>query len=263
MGFIYKITNSVTGKCYIGETMRKDPLIRFKSHKNVIRRGGGCPALRDAFKKHGEENFTFEVLLECPNNERLAKEAEYIQLYNSMVPNGYNLRMSSVDNSGFKHTEETKAKISESSKKHANDPETRKKYKEGIKKYWENPENKKKHGDSIRNSQKHKESMKNVYRIRGNGGKQLDSIKEKISNSLKEYHKKNPEKSLEMKSKIGKAQEKPLIQYDREGKMIRKFKSTKEASEVLDISAAAISHVLHGRAKTSGGFVWKFDTKTT
>ena len=91
MGFIYKITNTLTNKCYIGETIEKDPNTRFRAHMKLIRKGKGCPALRDAVLKHGEENFKFEVILQCSDEDRFRLEKEYIQQYNSMVPNGYNI----------------------------------------------------------------------------------------------------------------------------------------------------------------------------
>jgi len=48
MGFIYKITNTITHKCYIGETKQSNPESRWKKHKNTIKNGLGCPALQDA-----------------------------------------------------------------------------------------------------------------------------------------------------------------------------------------------------------------------
>jgi group I intron endonuclease len=63
MGFIYKITNTKTNKCYIGETKKLDVEERWKGHKNAISKGRGCPALRDAVGKYGWDSFKFEVLI--------------------------------------------------------------------------------------------------------------------------------------------------------------------------------------------------------
>ena len=57
--YIYKITNKINGKLYIGETKEKNPQKRWKGHIYSIREGRGCPLLRSAFQKYGEENFTF------------------------------------------------------------------------------------------------------------------------------------------------------------------------------------------------------------
>ena len=91
MGYIYKITNTITNKCYIGETKQSNPESRWKEHKNTIKNGTGCPALKDAVKKYGIENFKFDILLICFDEDRYKYEIEYIKKYNSQVPNGYNI----------------------------------------------------------------------------------------------------------------------------------------------------------------------------
>jgi group I intron endonuclease len=258
MGFIYKITNAVTGKCYIGETMRKDPRMRFRAHKNIIRRGGGCPALRDAFKKHGEENFTFEVLFECADDERFDKEKEMIQTYNSMVPNGYNILEGGQGCSGFKHSDETKARLSEVAKEQMKDPVRVEKLKDAHKKLWSDSERRKENIEKIRQGML--EYIKN--KTDKGSAKMSDETKEKIRKSITEYFsdKNNTEKCKETRRKLSEAKYKSVIQYDREGNMIRKFKSMKEATELLDLPKGGISAAVRGKAKSCGGFVWKFET---
>lgn len=58
---------------------------------------------------------------------------------------------------------------------------------------------------------------------------------------------------------------KPLIpyrstigQYDTNGNLLNTFRTIKEASKILNISETGIGNVLHNRAKTSGGYIWKF-----
>jgi group I intron endonuclease len=265
MGFIYKITNIITNKCYIGETMQKYANRRFKAHMSAIRRGGGCPALRDAVKKHGEENFKFEVLLTCPDEDRFRLEKEYIKQHNSLVPNGYNIREAGEDSSGFKHSEETKAKISKISKETWKDPEKLKRLRENTKKYWGKEENRKAQSERIRASENHKNGVRNrtlniINKSPLHYVAHKEDVKKKISESLKKYHNENKHSvSDATKKKIGDAQCKPIIQYDKEGKMIKKFISTKEASLELNITQGAISQSLRGRSKTCGGFIWKFD----
>ena len=118
MGFIYKITNRVTGKCYIGETAKADPDARWKEHIGTIRRGVGCPALRDAVNKHGIDNFKFQVIVICFDDVRFEMERFYIKKYNSQVPNGYNISAGGMGGNftGRKHTAETVARIVEKTK---------------------------------------------------------------------------------------------------------------------------------------------------
>lgn len=36
MGYVYKITNIITNKCYIGETIKNNPYLRWNEHKQKI-----------------------------------------------------------------------------------------------------------------------------------------------------------------------------------------------------------------------------------
>lgn len=125
MGFIYKITNTITNKCYIGETKKSNPELRWNEHKRKIEKGIGCPALQDAVKKYGIDNFKFTVLIICFDEDRFKFEKEYIKKYNSLSPNGYNL----TAGGGFynkKHTNETIKKITQTSKQmYINNPNLR------------------------------------------------------------------------------------------------------------------------------------------
>ena len=58
MGYIYKITNNISKKCYIGETKKNNPYLRWNEHKRKIEQGIGCPALQDAVKKYGIDHIT-------------------------------------------------------------------------------------------------------------------------------------------------------------------------------------------------------------
>lgn len=133
MGYIYKITNTISGKCYIGETAKEDPEIRWNQHKGTIRRGAGCPALRDAVNKYGIENFKFEVLVICFDECRFEMERLYIKKYNSQVPNGYNISAGGMGGNftGRKHTPETIARIIETTRLYRqNNPDWFEKYRE-------------------------------------------------------------------------------------------------------------------------------------
>jgi group I intron endonuclease len=115
MGFVYKIENILTKKCYIGVTRRKNPQSRWTHHKQKISKGIGCPALQDAVIKHGIENFSFHVLIECNDEVLYEEEKRLIKENNSQVPNGYNLTPGG-EGGGFygkKHSEESKQKIRE------------------------------------------------------------------------------------------------------------------------------------------------------
>jgi group I intron endonuclease len=90
MGFIYKITNTINNKVYIGQTIQtlKE---RFRKHKQTTKANKNM-AIKKAFNKYGVENFKFECVEECDNSLLNEKERFYIIEYNSKVPNGYNMR---------------------------------------------------------------------------------------------------------------------------------------------------------------------------
>ena len=51
---------------------------------------------------------------------------------------------------------------------------------------------------------------------------------------------------------------KPVIQYDKQGKMITTYKSVAEAARINGLHASGISKVCRGKASHSGGYIWKF-----
>lgn len=91
MKAIYKITNKINNKCYIGQS--NNPMERWRQHKYRAKNGQdkGKSAIHDAIREIGEENFLFEIIgwFEDYNE----KEKHYIQYYNSLVPNGYNIML--------------------------------------------------------------------------------------------------------------------------------------------------------------------------
>lgn len=82
---VYKITNSVNDKVYIGITCR--PIMkRFWQHCS---KGN---ALYNSIKKYGKDKFKIEHIATSENRENLGHlESLLIEQYNSMYPNGYNL----------------------------------------------------------------------------------------------------------------------------------------------------------------------------
>lgn len=82
---IYKITNNINGKIYIGQSNNIQR--RFSEHQT---KGSASRIPVDiAIQKYGKENFSFEILEECPVEELNIKETEWITYFNS-IENGYN-----------------------------------------------------------------------------------------------------------------------------------------------------------------------------
>lgn len=88
---IYLIKNNVNNRHYVGQS--KDIERRWSGHKcstfNTNATDYDTP-LHRAFRKHGIDNFTFEILEVVPNHSELNSiENKYIAKYNS-IGNGYN-----------------------------------------------------------------------------------------------------------------------------------------------------------------------------
>ena len=78
---IYKITNTITDECYIGQSV--DVYKRWCEHCKC---GLGIDTppgnkLYKAIQEYGLENFTFELLTECTQSELNEKERYFIELY--------------------------------------------------------------------------------------------------------------------------------------------------------------------------------------
>lgn len=96
MGAIYKITNKINNKIYIGKTKYNDVLIRFNQHllseENLKETDHSY--LHKAIKKYGRDNFHIICLEKNITNieELNNKEIYYINMFDSTNPKiGYNL----------------------------------------------------------------------------------------------------------------------------------------------------------------------------
>lgn len=91
MGWIYRFYCAITKKNYIGQTTLEDPYDRKKQHIDKALAGySNCRALSDAICEHGPDTFTFEVLLQCNDNDLNMFETKMVALYNTLEPAGYN-----------------------------------------------------------------------------------------------------------------------------------------------------------------------------
>ena len=87
---IYKITNTVNQKSYIGQSIHIEN--RWTDEKYVSTDPTDPrynSSLSKAFRKYGIENFKFEILEECSKEELSNREIYYINLYNTYY-SGYN-----------------------------------------------------------------------------------------------------------------------------------------------------------------------------
>ena len=101
---IYKITNQINGKVYIGQSKRIEE--RWKEHKKkpfLENSEEYSYPLYQAIRKYGLKNFTFEIIEECLPKDLNQKEIDYISLYESYPPEhgkGYNQTSGGSNNEG-------------------------------------------------------------------------------------------------------------------------------------------------------------------
>lgn len=129
MRYVYVIRNLITEKVYVGQT--KNITQRKAGHFYAARKGNERPLYR-SIRKHGAENFSFEVIEECDDEIINEREQFWVAHFDSFNPEkGYNLtsggnaatsvsletrRKLSVSLTGLTKSVEHKTKISQSRK---------------------------------------------------------------------------------------------------------------------------------------------------
>ena len=87
---VYKITNMINGKFYIGSS--NNIKNRWVQHKSSLHEGShGNPYLQNAWNKYGGQNFKFEIIEECSPEVQFEREQFYLNTLNPFDNNGYNI----------------------------------------------------------------------------------------------------------------------------------------------------------------------------
>lgn len=87
---IYKITNKLNGKTYIGQSTNIERRLNEHKRKRFV-------TIDDYINVLGADNFEFETIEECPLEDLDKKEQEYIKKYNS-IKEGYNHQAGGYNN---------------------------------------------------------------------------------------------------------------------------------------------------------------------
>ncbi len=103
---IYKATNKINGKVYIGQTVHS---LEGRKVKHIERYHTSFTHFHNALKKYGLDSFRWEVICICPDIDSLNEKEQYYIAYYDSMDSGYNLT------SGGKNctiSEKTKQKLS-------------------------------------------------------------------------------------------------------------------------------------------------------
>jgi group I intron endonuclease len=113
MMVIYKITNTINNKSYIGQT--NNITRRLRRHRNDSRTLDSY--LYRSVRKYGWEVFDVEIIEECNSKKELnERESYYIRKLNT-YNDGYNMTLGGDGTVGFILSEESRSKIGKSNSK--------------------------------------------------------------------------------------------------------------------------------------------------
>ena len=232
---IYKTTNLVNEKIYIGKDKHNNP-------KYI----GSGRSLQNAIKKYGQENFQKEILEYCESEKHMSEREKYwIEYYNStnrLI--GYNMTDGgSGGNTRINYTDDQLA-------------EYKNKLSIGVlssEKYTNSVKNK-----TGKSRPDHSKKMKELYQsgklVAHNKGVPCPQhVKDILSKRFK-----GGTLTEDHKSKIGKSKWKPVEQYDMNDNFIKLYQSIKHASEENNIGRDSIYGCCTGKYKQGGGYKWKY-----
>jgi group I intron endonuclease len=251
MGYIYKITNLINKKNYIGQTIQNDPYKRWSDHKSSIKYNKGCPLLSKAISKYGVENFKFEILIICFDEDVYTYEKDYIKKYKSFGPNGYNATEGGEPGGNFKgktHTDEVKNILRKKATEWNNNPVNKLKISKLV-------------CIGLENSDKWKKAKEEgrVGTHPYNKQPKSEEVRQKISETLKEFFviDTNRIKLKNKKPRNGRQ----IYQCSLDNAIIKEFINAAEAARQIGLNRKTIQACLAGRNKTAGGYIWKYANK--
>ena len=244
---VYKTTNLINGKIYIGQSVKNDPKYL-----------GSGDLIVAAIKKYGKNNFIKEILEECENiNELNEKERKYIASYNSTDKNiGYNIAIGGTNGTMLnrKHSEITKKKMSECSMVFIFSDENKENISKANLGRVISDETKEKMSASQK-LMKHlpmSNEIKEKISESKKGKKASEETKQKMSiahigGKNHFYGKKYSNKTLSIRRK-------PIYQLTINGEFIQEWVGVNVAAKSLNISPSSISYVLTGKIQSTKNF---------
>ena len=227
---IYKITNTVNGKSYIGQS--RNIKSRWVKHKCPSNEAGRV--MKRAILKYGWESFRFEVIEYC--HESMLDDREVFHI--SLSKPEYNMTSGGTGCGGMRHSEETRALLSKLGKIQ-----------------WS------------RMSHEERVAAKENLTGQPTGHIVSEETRKKISQKLKDYYSTHKTSDLQRKMskeinsrlKVGNTcGKRGVAMVDKDtGETIRVFDMMKDAAKFVGLaSSICIRRVCQGKLKTAGGYSW-------
>ena len=232
-GSIYKITNKITNKSYIGLTT-KTVEKRWKGHLNKAIKEKKDQHICCAIRKYGQENFIIEELCSCFNRESLNKTEQILILqHNTLSPGGYNLTTGGYSYNISESTRKLRREMGRKNKGHRHSEESKKAMS-------------KKAIERMKCPLKREISRNNLIKIKSN----LNTPPHKMPHSK--------ESKLKMSRKKLSGE---IVAY-KENAEIGRYLSVLDCSDYLNLNPASIRNVLCGRGKSLHGFTFRVIKRT-
>ena len=226
MGYIYKIENLKNGKVYIGQTKR--PNNRWKDHiagsKNRNRWSYNKPLYAD-MRKLGVQSFIFSILEECDDSNMNAREAYWIEAFDSQnEEHGYNIYGGGRGDGIY---------ITRPVLQYDLD------------------------GNYIATYTNQCVASRHTGLDNASIGKVCNGKMKSCGGFLWTYSKADKPRPYKKQAHYIK----PVIQCDINGKALRKFDSLKDAGRFIGVNSKSISDCCKGKKTSCAGYVWRFAQK--
>jgi predicted GIY-YIG superfamily endonuclease len=286
---VYKITNLVNNKLYIGIT-NQGFKTRWYKHCSDSIHGSEFP-LHNALRKYGIDNFSVEVLEVCDTIEQLKQQERYwiTELKSRTTENGYNLTDGGDGTFGCKHSDKTKDKIRQKALDRSLDKsyidylrKTRFKNKEVAQYDLE--------GNFITNfisaseaarefnvtrtsisncaSGKTKSAANYIWKYTGSiSEKPKPIIKEKVKRVTSEEIKQKISESNKLswteerktRQSVNNPKNKPILQYTLTGEFVKEYYNVSDAVKAVGATTHTnIAKCARGTRKKACGYIWKY-----
>lgn len=267
MGVIYKITNKINNKIYIGKTVTTEPQ-RWQQHLfyayNDINKD--CPYLCNAIIKYGKENFTREVIETVDNSLLLEREKFWIDYYGATDHNiGYNLAKGGQGHVKFEDEEilwyynQCNQNISEASRVFniSRSQMTKRLQALGIITTKEIPIEQYNFKGELINTYQTAEEAARALGVKG--GNNICSSTSPCAYGYIWRRINNPLSINEIIQSLGKKHSinRQIEQYAFSGELIKIYESAQEASKETGIDCSCIKTAASGKGVMAGGFLWR------
>lgn len=190
---------------------------------------------------YGVDNFSFEIIEECADNQLNERESYWIQQYNCIAPNGYNMTSGGEGTVGYSRPQSTEERLKRQASSiqfFIDHPEARQAASRRTKKLWQDEEYRKKVTES-----NHKFYQEHPDMFKGE------------NNPM--YGKKHTEEALAKMRAHAATRKNKIAQLDKDTlEIIKIFDGIKDAEKAMNISHGWLSRAAR-QGKIAYGYRWK------